>query len=115
MALFFNFLTSLLVGLGILFCLIGAFGILKLPDVFSRMHSAGIIDTIGITLIFFGLIIQSGFTMISVKLILILVFIFFSSPTSTHALAKAALNGGVLPKVKETDISLPIDKFKTNT
>jgi len=82
---------------GSLFALIGAVGIIRLPDVFARMHGAGIVDTLGMGLILAGLMIHEGFTMVTVKLVLIVVFIFFASPTTTHALARAALNGGVKP------------------
>ena len=84
---------------GSLFALIGAVGIVRLPDVFARMHGAGIVDTLGMGLILAGLMIHEGFTMVTVKLVLIVVFIFFASPTTTHALARAALNGGVEPVV----------------
>jgi multicomponent Na+:H+ antiporter subunit G len=84
---------------GSLFAFIGAVGIIRLPDVFTRMHGAGIVDTLGMGLILAGLMIHEGFTMVTVKLVLIVVFIFFASPTTTHALARAALNGGVEPVV----------------
>ena len=105
-------IADIFITIGIVFCLIGAFGILKLPDVYTRMHSAGIIDTLGIGFIFIGLLFQAGFTLISAKLILILIFVFFSSPTSTHALARSALNGGQIPVVKANNIPLPIDKYE---
>ncbi len=84
---------------GSLFALIGAAGIIRLPDVFARMHGAGIVDTLGMGLILAGLMIHEGFTMVTVKLVLIVAFIFLTSPTTTHALARAALNGGVEPVV----------------
>ena len=77
--------------------IIGGLGLLGLPDLFSRMHAAGII-TLGMGLIMVGLMIQAGFTLITVKLIIIVIFILFTSPTATHAVAKAALHGGVTPK-----------------
>ncbi len=77
--------------------IIGAVGIIRLPDVFCRMHAAGIIDTSGAGLILAGLILQAGFTMVTVKLILIGAFLFFTSPTTTHALAGAAEFGIGIP------------------
>lgn len=82
---------------GTAFALIGAVGIVRLPDVFTRMHGAGMIDTLGAGLILLGLMIQAGLTLVSVKLALIAVFLFFTSPTTTFALARAALSGGVDP------------------
>ena len=88
---------------GSVFALIGAVGIIRLPDVFARMHGAGIVDTLGAGLIMLGLIFQAGFTLVTVKLALIVVFLLFTGPTSTHALARAALNGGVKPLLDEPD------------
>ncbi len=79
------------------FALIGGVGMLRLPDVFARMHGAGIIDTLGIGLILVGLMIQAEFTLITVKLILILIFVLYTGPVATHALARACLNGGIRP------------------
>ena len=94
---------------GSVLCLIGGWGMIRLPDMYTRMHGASIIDTLGIGLILFGLIFQAGLTLITAKLILILLFVFFTSPTATHALARAALNGGLKPEVPDEGIRLPID------
>ncbi len=91
---------------GGLFAMIGGLGVLRLPDLFSRMHGAGITDTLGAGLIILGLALQSGFTLITVKLILILVFLFVTSPTSSYALANAALSAGLRPlTAKKEDMS----------
>jgi len=75
----------------------GGIGVLRLPDVYTRMHAASITDTLGAGSLILGLIIQAGFTLIAVKLLLILVFFFFTSPTSSFSLAHAALSSGVEP------------------
>ena len=82
---------------GGLFCLIGAVGMVRMPSFFTRMHAASLIDTLGAGLILLGLMIQAGFTLVSVKLAMIGVLLLFASPTATHALAKAALARGVDP------------------
>ena len=79
------------------FCIIGAIGIIRLPDVYCRMHAAGIIDTIGIGLIFLGLALQAGWSLALAKLLMILIFVLYTSPTSCHALCRAAAYGGVNP------------------
>lgn len=79
------------------FCVVGALGIIRLPDVYCRMHAAGIIDTVGIGLIFLGLALQAGWSLALAKLVMILIFILYTSPTSCHALCRAAAYGGVLP------------------
>lgn len=87
---------------GIVFSLIGGYGLIKLKDMYARLHAASLIDTLGVGLIFFGLMLQSNEAIVALKLLLVLIFIFFTSPTATHALAKAAINQGQLPDV-DTD------------
>ncbi len=82
---------------GSIFALIGGIGVLRLPDVFARLHASGITDTLGAGMILGGLMLQGGFSEATVKLILVLLFLWFTSPVSTHALARAALQGGVQP------------------
>ena len=82
---------------GLAFLLIGAFGMIRLPDVWARVHAAGIIDTIGAELIVFGMILQAGLTQASLKLLLIGLFLFVTSPTATHAVANAAFTAGLRP------------------
>lgn len=79
------------------FCVIGAIGLVRMPDFFTRMHGASVTDTAGAGLILLGLLIQAGFTLTGAKLIVIGLLIFFTSPTATHALAKAALARGLKP------------------
>ncbi len=90
----------LLVGGG-LFVFVGGIGMLRLPDFYTRIHAAGITDTLGAGMILGGLMVQSSSTLVTIKLVLILFFTFFTSPTSTHALVKAALFSGVRPVVSK--------------
>lgn len=85
------------------FCsVVGGIGVIRLPDFFTRLHAAGITDTAGATLILFGLMLQAGMTLITVKLLMIWVFLFLSSPTASHLLAKAALSDQVKPLTSNT-------------
>jgi multicomponent Na+:H+ antiporter subunit G len=79
------------------FCIVGGLGLLRLPDVYARMHAAGITDTLGAGLILAGLMLQGGLTLVTVKLFLILMFLLYTSPTSTYALANAAYRRGLAP------------------
>ena len=97
MALALDILSWLCLLAGALFGVTTGIGLVRLPDLFTRMHAAGIGDTLAAGLIFLGLALQAGLTINLVKLVLIMIFIIFTSPTSTHALAKAALHGGVKP------------------
>lgn len=101
---------------GSIFILIGAIGMLRLPDMFTRMHGAGMIDTLGAVMLFVGMMLQAGFTLISVKLFLIALFLMFTSPTTTHALARTARAAGLKPLQvggddEEEEMSLT-DEFK---
>ncbi len=80
---------------GSVFCVIGGIGMIRMPDFYSRGHAAGITDTLGAGLILIGLMFHGGLSLITVKLVLILVFLFITGPTATHALAKAAYAGGL--------------------
>jgi len=82
---------------GGLFCVIGAVGMLRMPDFYTRLHAASVIETLGGGLIMLGLLLQAGMTLVAVKLVIVALLVFFASPTATHALAKAALERGVRP------------------
>ena len=72
-------------------------GVYRMPDFFTRLHAASVIDTLGTILILSGLILYQGFNLVSVKLLLILIFILITTPTAAHALAKSALHGKIKP------------------
>jgi multicomponent Na+:H+ antiporter subunit G len=94
-------LSWVLILSGGIFGLISAVGVLRMPDIFTRIHAASIADTMALGLMFAGMMIQAGWTIVTVKLMLILLFVFFASPTTTHALAKAAIAGGIKPVLHE--------------
>ncbi|WP_270374654.1 monovalent cation/H(+) antiporter subunit G [Marinicauda sp. Alg238-R41] len=85
---------------GMVFVLAGSIGVLRLPDFYTRMHAAGVTDTLGAELIMIGLILQAGWSALSLKLALIGVFIFLTSPTASHAVANAAYRAGLKPHLK---------------
>ena len=91
---------------GSFFAITGGIGVIRMPDVFTRLHAAGVTDTAGAGLILMGLMFQGGLTLVTVRLILILGFLWFSSPVSTYALAREALAGGEEPVWAE-DLDLP--------
>ena len=86
--------------LGIFFILTGSIGILRLPDVFARIHAAGMIDTAGSAFIILGMILQSGLSLITAKLVFIGIFIFFTSPITGHVTANLARKKGLIPTGK---------------
>lgn len=84
---------------GGLFCVVGGLGLLRMPDFYTRVHAASVTDTLGAGLVLLGLILQAGWTLVALKLVVIGLLIFFTSPAATHALAKAALGRGLEPLV----------------
>ena len=89
--------------LGCAFGLIGAWGLLRFPDFYTRMHASGITDTGAASLIFIGLMFQFGWTLASVKLLLILLFMLFTCPTGAHALARTAQLNKLRPWIRPED------------
>ena len=96
-----DIITGIFFFIGSMSIIIGACGLIKLPDVFSRIHAAGMIDTGGTAFFLLGMIIQSGWSLITVKLILIGVFIFFTSPVTSHVPANLAREKKLTPVGKK--------------
>lgn len=86
---------------GVLFMMIGVIGILRMPDFYTRLHAAGMTDTMGAAFILAGLMLQGGWTLTPVRLALILLFIYFTSAIATHALANAAFRAGLRPRLSQ--------------
>jgi len=82
---------------GLFFIVVGAVGVIRMPDIFTRLHAAGMTDTMGAGLMLIGMSFQAGFTLVMVRLLLIWGFLLFTSPIATYALARAALKGHVEP------------------
>ena len=85
------------------FVVVGGIGLLRMPDLFTRMHAAGIADTMGTGMILIGLLFQSDDWVVMAKLLLILYFIIFANPTSTHAVARSALDNDIRPLLPEEE------------
>lgn len=83
------------------FCIVGAFGIIRMPDFYTRLHASGVVDPFGISLILIGLMFQAGFTLVTAKLLFIVLLLLFTSPVACHALGRAALHRGLKPKLAE--------------
>ena len=94
-------LSSVCLLLGAFLIISGAVGVLRFPDFFTRMHAAGVTETLATTLILLGLMLLAGWSIMSFKLLLILLFILITSPVASHALTKAALHGNLQPLVNE--------------
>jgi multicomponent Na+:H+ antiporter subunit G len=92
-----EWVSLVLVLAGGVFMIVGAIGLLRFPDFFCRLHAASVIESMGPLLVLLALILQAGFSQMSAKLLLILLFLWFTSPTASHTLAKTAWRAGVRP------------------
>ncbi|MFT5604952.1 MAG: multicomponent Na+:H+ antiporter subunit G [Paracoccaceae bacterium] len=88
--------------LGAFLILSGGIGVLRFPDFYTRMHAAGVTETLAATLIILGLMMIAGWGLVQFKLLLIFLFVMITSPTASHALAKSALHGRLHPTIDES-------------
>ncbi|MDJ0653326.1 MAG: monovalent cation/H(+) antiporter subunit G [Xanthomonadales bacterium] len=93
-----DWLTALMVSAGGFFVFVGGVGAVRMPDLYTRMHATSLTDTLGSLLILVGLMLQSGFTLITLKIVLVAAFLLVTGPTAAYALANAAFLGGQLPE-----------------
>lgn len=91
-------ISWLFILLGSIFMLIGAVGALRFPDFWTRLHAVSVSDTGGVLLLTAGMVMQSGFTLVTAKLVFIALFVCITGPTASHAVANAALVSGLMPK-----------------
>lgn len=89
--------------IGMFFFVAGTIGILRMPDVYTRMHMSGLIDTLGSLALLFGLALLNlkSFTLpdvlVSIKIMLIMGFVFLANPTATHAFIDSGMRAGLRP------------------
>jgi len=115
MDMLITILSGLSIAIGVVALLIGSLGLIRLPDVFCRIHAVGMIDTAGASFIILGMIIHQGFSLVSVKLLLIGIFLFFTSPIATHAVAQVAHKMGVKPVGRDLVKKSPAKRAGKNT
>ena len=93
--------TWALIAAGSLFTMIGALGLVRMPELYTRMHAASVIDTLGAGLLLVGMMLAAGLSLVSLKLLFILGLLVFTGPVVTHALARAALHENIRPLLAE--------------
>jgi multicomponent Na+:H+ antiporter subunit G len=94
-----NYLSYGLLAIGSLFIVIGGVGVLRMPDIYTRMHASSITETTGSLFILAGLMLFSGATLSTIKLTAIALFLLFTSPVSSYALVNTALLAKVTPRL----------------
>ena len=105
MSAFLELLSGLCLLLGGALCITGGVGLLRMPDFFSRVHAAGVTETLAAPLLLIGLMLEMELSLDTVKVIMILLLVLATNPTATHAMAKATLHGGQRPMVFDADES----------
>lgn len=93
--------SSLFLLIGSFLCLSGGLGLLRFPDFYTRMHAVGVTETLATAMILIGLMLQSPGALVLLKLMVILIMTLFISPTASHALAHAALQNNLVPKLNK--------------
>ncbi|EEG78158.1 monovalent cation/H(+) antiporter subunit G [Dethiobacter alkaliphilus] len=101
-----NVIITILLAAGTFFFMVGVVGLLRLPDVYTRMHATTKCDTLGAGLILLALALYSGISEASVKLLFMILFIWITNPTSAHVIARAAF----LNKARVCEGSYELDK-----
>ena len=97
MALAQDIISWALLSAGGLFVLVGGIGALRMPNLYTRMHAASVTDTMGAALVIAGVMVQAGLSLATIKLAAIRLFLLITSPTSSYALASAAMLAGIRP------------------
>ena len=104
-----DIVTAILWLFGSVFALLAALGLLRMPDVFTRMHAASVTDTLGVGLLVFGMGLQAGLSLVTLKLLFLLALFFFTGPVVTHALAQACLHENIRPLLTQDRRERDID------
>ena len=92
-----SIVANFFLGLGVFFMFFGALGIIRFPDLYTRLHPAGKAGTAGVISIFIGLIILTGWSALAMRIVLITLFIVITSPVAAHVIARGAIEAGVKP------------------
>lgn len=93
-------IVALVIG-GVFFTFVSTLGVLRLPDVYSRAHTASQADTLGAGLALAAVALALGWQSKTVITVLLLIFIFITNPTAAHAIARAAYESGIEPWTEE--------------
>ena len=88
---------------GAFFCVVGAIGLNRMPDVFTRMHATSVSDTMGVGLLTLGMLSQTTDWTVAIRLVIILLVLYVTGAVASHALARAALHDGAKPVLSGPD------------
>jgi len=98
-----SILGAVILSIGLFFMAVTAVGLLRLPDFFTRVHAVSKSETLGIALVLIGLTLHEGTTLVSLKLLLVMIFVGFANPVGAHVLTRAAIRTGLMPWRREAN------------
>jgi len=90
-------IANFLLLLGIFFTIFGVLGVIKFPDIYTRLQASTKCGVTGTLSIFLGLIIQQGFNAFSMRILFITLFVLLTTPVASHIIAQAAYESGIEP------------------
>lgn len=96
-----DWIAGLFLAVGSAFVVIGAVGVIRMPDVYTRMHASSVTETLGTVLVLTGLMFYTGWTLATFKLFAIMLFLLFTAPVASYAMANAAIIGGIKPMLAQ--------------
>ena len=89
--------VGLLLLAGLFFQAVAALGVVRMPDVYTRLHAVSKVETLSVMLTLGAVALSTGLGLTATKVLLVALFFFLANPTSTHAITRAALRLGVRP------------------
>jgi multicomponent Na+:H+ antiporter subunit G len=89
--------------IGGIISIIGSLGLVRFPDVYTRSHAQTVVNVGGVCLVLLGVMISTFYSLLFVKSLFLIIFIFVTSPVGTHAITKAAYLSGVKPKARKDE------------
>ena len=92
-----NSASAALISVGVVFFIAGTMGLLRFPDLFTRLHALTKADNLGLGFIVAGLALYSGSWLVAIKLVFIWLLVMVSSAVASHLIAQAALRKGIKP------------------
>lgn len=92
---------NVLIVIGILFIAFGMFGILRYRELFTRLLIAAKVDTVGFITVMLGAVIRTGWSMQTLKIFVVMLFVAITNPLVTHSIANSALSSGYKPQEKK--------------
>jgi len=97
-------IAYLFIFLGLVFIFFGTLGIIRFPDIYTRLQTSSKCDTAGAVALLVGLMVREGLNSFSLRILIILIFLVLTNPVATHAIARSAAIRGIKPWRKKKNV-----------